>query len=81
MHDIAGRNCAASSLLLHRNIVAYGIGAPLIGKVNDWLGVAENPSLMRYSLLLCPLACAASALLLWRGSRRLAEQLEVVGKN
>ena len=35
----------------------------------DLLGATVNPQAMRYSLLLCPLACALGALLLWRGSR------------
>jgi hypothetical protein len=33
------------------------------------LGVAVNPEQMRYSLLVAPLACALSALLLLLGSR------------
>jgi hypothetical protein len=45
----------------------------LIGKLNDLLGVSTNPGLMRYSLLVCPIACALSALMLWRGSRVLTE--------
>jgi hypothetical protein len=51
------------------NIVAYGIGAPLIGKISDLLGVATSPDQMRLSLLVCPVACAMGALLLWMGSR------------
>lgn len=51
------------------NLVAYGIGAPLIGKVSDLLGVTTNPEQMRYSLLICPITCAIGAVLLWLGSR------------
>jgi MFS family permease len=51
------------------NVVAYGIGSPLIGKVSDMLGVARNPGMMRYSLLICPAACAVATVLLWLGSR------------
>jgi MFS family permease len=51
------------------NIVAYGIGAPLIGKLSDSLGVAADPHQMRLSLLVCPVACALGAVLLWAGSR------------
>jgi hypothetical protein len=58
------------------NICAYGIGSPLIGKLNDLLGVSTNPGLMRYSLLVCPIGCALSALMLWRGSRVLTESDE-----
>ena len=55
------------------NIVAYGIGSPLIGKISDLLGVATDPGQMRYSLLICPAACAVAALLLWLGSRARAQ--------
>jgi hypothetical protein len=54
-------------------IVAYGLGSPFIGKLNDWLGVAQHPTQMRYALLLCPAACALGALMLWRGSRSMNE--------
>lgn len=56
------------------NIVAYGLGSPLIGKVSDILGVAANPEQMRYSLLICPAACAVAAVLLWLGSKARARQ-------
>ncbi len=55
-------------------IAAYGIGAPLIGRVNDALGAGTNPQMMRYGMLLCPLASALAALLLWRGSRKLEQE-------
>ena len=42
-----------------------------IGKINDLLGVTRNPSMMKYSLLACPIACAISAWLLWKGNRAL----------
>ena len=51
------------------NLAAYLIGSPLIGKISDALGVATNPEQMRYSLLVCPVACALGAVLLWMGSR------------
>lgn len=51
------------------NISAYGIGAPLIGRISDALGVAANPEQMRLSLLVCPAACLLGALLLWMGGR------------
>jgi MFS family permease len=44
------------------NIVAYGIGSPLIGRASDAVGI-------RNALLICPVACALAAFLLWRGSR------------
>ncbi len=72
VHDIAGphlRGLGIGILFSTVNLVAYGIGAPLIGKLNDILGVSTNPEQMRISLLVCPAACAIAALLLWLGSR------------
>jgi MFS family permease len=70
--DIAGpklRGLAIGVFFSIVNILAYGIGAPLIGKLSDTLGVAKDPAQMRLSLLICPAACALGALLLWIGSR------------
>ena len=50
------------------NILAYGIGGPLIGQLSDTLGVATNPEQMRLSLLICPAACFIGAILLRMGS-------------
>jgi MFS family permease len=72
VHEIAGpklRGLGIGIYFFAVNIAAYAIGAPLIGKLNDLLGATEHPQAMRYALLICPLACAVSALLLWRGSR------------
>jgi MFS family permease len=72
VHDIAGPNLRGLGIGIFFsivNIVAYGIGAPLIGKISDVLGVAKNPDQMRLSLLVCPIACGLGALLLWMGSR------------
>lgn len=77
VHDIAGPNLRGLGIGIYFftvNIVAYGIGSPLIGKLSDWLGVSGNPGVMRTSLLICPAACALSAFLLWRGSRSLKAQ-------
>ena len=74
VHDIAGPHLRGLGIGIYFstvNIVAYGIGSPAIGKVNDLLGVSRAPGMMRYSLLLCPLACALSAWLLWKGNRAL----------
>jgi MFS family permease len=74
VHDIAGPHLRGLGIGIYFstvNIVAYGVGAPVIGKLNDLLGVSHNPGLMRYSLLICPVACALSAWLLWSGSRAL----------
>jgi len=72
VHDITGphlRGLAIGIFFSAVNLVAYGIGAPLIGKISDMLGVSTNPERMRLSLLVCPVACALGAMLLWLGSR------------
>jgi MFS family permease len=77
VHDIAGPHLRGLGIGIYFstvNICAYGIGSPLIGKLSDKLGVGASPGVMRYSLLVCPVACALSALLLWRGSRALKLQ-------
>ncbi|MGZ8846965.1 MAG: spinster family MFS transporter [Pyrinomonadaceae bacterium] len=77
VHDIAGPNLRGLGIGIYFstvNICAYGIGSPLIGKLSDKLGVTANPGVMRYSLLVCPAACALSALFLWRGSRALKRE-------
>ncbi|HVQ37667.1 MAG TPA: MFS transporter [Pyrinomonadaceae bacterium] len=74
VHDIAGPHLRGLGIGIYFstvNIFAYGIGSPLIGKLNDVLGVNTNPGMMRYSLLVCLLACLFSAWLLWKGSRAL----------
>lgn len=77
VHDIAGphlRGLGVGIYFFTVIMAAYGVGGPLIGRVNDALGATANPSMMRYALLLCPLASALAALLLWRGSRKLESQ-------
>lgn len=72
VHDLAGphlRGLAIGIFFSIVNLGAYFIGSPLIGMLSDQLGVATNPSQMRFSLLVCPVACAIGALLLWMGSR------------
>jgi MFS family permease len=74
VHDIAGpqlRGLGIGIYFFTVNIAAYIIGSPVIGKLNDWVKAAENPSLMRYTLLICPAAAILGALLLWLGSRSL----------
>jgi MFS family permease len=53
------------------NIIGYGFGPPIIGRLNDMVGVAQNPSAMVYGLLICPVACLVAALLLFAASRSL----------
>ena len=77
VHDIAGphlRGLGIGIYFFTVSVAAYGIGAPLIGRVNDGLGATADPAMMRYGLLLCPAASALAALLLWLGSRRLESE-------
>lgn len=74
--EIAGpklRGLAIGIFFSTVNIVAYGIGSPLIGKLSDVLGATNDPQQMRFSLLVCPIVCALGAMLLWMGSRSRAK--------
>jgi MFS family permease len=76
VHEIAGphlRGLGIGIYFFTVTVAAYGIGALLIGKLNDWKEVAANPQMMRYTLLVCPAASALGALFLWLGSRRLGQ--------
>ncbi|MGH9883714.1 MAG: hypothetical protein ACRD6N_20000, partial [Pyrinomonadaceae bacterium] len=77
VHDIAGpqlRGLGIGIYFFSVNIAAFAIGSNLIGKLNDWLGASTTPLQMRYSLLICPAACALAALILWLGSRSLEKE-------
>jgi MFS family permease len=72
LHEIAGphlRGLGIGIFFSVVNIMAYLVGSPLIGRLSDVLGVAAAPGRMRLALLVCPIACALAALLLWLGSR------------
>jgi MFS family permease len=71
VHDIAGPELRGLGIGVYffAVIIAYGIGSLVIGQVNDWLGVSTSPFNMRFSMLLCPLACLVAAFSLWRGYR------------
>ena len=71
VHDIAGPQLRGLGIGVYffAVIIAYGIGSLIIGQVNDWLGAATTPLNMRYSMLLCPLACLIATLSLWQGYR------------
>ena len=74
VHDIAGpqlRGLGVAIYFFAVNLAAYVIGAPLVGRLNDALGAGANPQMMRYGLLVCPIASVLAALLLWLGGRRL----------
>ncbi|MEZ5428319.1 MAG: MFS transporter [Pyrinomonadaceae bacterium] len=72
--EIAGvnlRGLAVAIYIFSINIAAYLIGSNLIGFLNDRLGATENPAMMRYALLVCPVSCALSAACLAIGGKRL----------
>ena len=71
VHDIAGPELRGLGIGVYffAVIIAYGIGSLIIGQINDWIGAATTPLNMRYSMLLCPLACLFAALSLWQGYR------------
>jgi MFS family permease len=71
VHDIAGPELRGLGIGVYffAVIIAYGIGSLVIGQVNDWLGATTAPLNMRFSMLLCPLACLVAAVSLWRGYR------------
>jgi MFS family permease len=74
VHDIAGpqlRGLGVAIYFFAVNLAAYVVGAPLVGRINDALGAGANPQVMRYGLLVCPIASVLAALLLWLGGRRL----------
>ena len=72
VHDITGphlRGLGIGLFVCLVHIAAYGIGSPVIGKLNDLLGAATNPGVMRYTFLVSPICCLFAAILLWRGSK------------
>lgn len=72
VHEMTGphlRGLGAGVFLCVVMIAAYGIGSPLIGKLNDLLGAATNPGVMRYGFLISPISCIFAAIFLWRGSK------------
>jgi len=71
VHDIAGPELRGLGIGVYffAVIIAYGLGSLVIGQLNDWLSVSTLPLNMRYSMLLCPLACFIATLSLWRGYR------------
>ena len=71
VHDIAGPQLRGLGIGVYffAVIIAYGIGSLVIGWANDWLGAGTTPLNMRFSMLLCPVACLVAAVSLWRGYR------------
>lgn len=77
VHDIAGPELRGLGIGVYffAVIIAYGIGSLIIGQLNDWLGATTTPLNMRYSMLLCPLACLVAAISLFQGYRAATTQL------
>lgn len=68
----AGRGLAVGVYLFAVNLVGYGAAPQLTGALADALG--GQPADARDALLVAPLCCVAAAVMLWRGSVRMAEQ-------
>ncbi|MGB8507827.1 MAG: MFS transporter [Pyrinomonadaceae bacterium] len=80
VHDIVGpklRGLGIGVYFFTVNVIGYGIGPPIIGKVSDLLGVAGDPQRMRYALLIAPFACLLSAASLLMGSRKLQAERRI----
>ncbi len=72
--EIAGINLRGLGIAIYFfsvNIAAYLIGSNLIGYLNDRFGATADPAMMRYALLVCPIACLLSAVCLFSGSKML----------
>lgn len=70
--ELAGVNLRGLGIAIYFftvNIAAYLIGSNLIGYLSDKFGATENPAMMRYALLVCPIACLLSAICLFIGSK------------
>jgi len=75
--EIAGvnlRGLAIAIFFFAVNLTAYLIGSNVIGFLSDIFGVAQNAQVMRHTLLVCPVACALGALMLWLGSKEMNQQ-------
>ncbi len=80
--EIAGANLRGLAIAVYFfsiNISAYLIGSNLIGYLNDKLGATENPAMMRYALLVCPICCLLSTICLSLGRNTLNRQNSMLG--
>lgn len=74
--EIAGANLRGLAVAIYFfsvNIAAYLIGSNLIGYLSDRFGASQNPQMMRYALLVCPISCLLSAICLFAGSKTLKD--------
>ncbi len=70
--EISGANLrglAIAVFFFAVNIAAYLIGSTLIGLISDRFGATGDPAMMRYALLVCPIACIIGAVCLFAGNR------------
>lgn len=82
VHEVAGprlRGLGIGVYFFSAMLAGYGIGPPIVGRLNDALGVLADPSRMRFSLLICPAACLVAALCLWQGSRSMEARARRAG--
>ena len=80
--EIAGVNLRGLGIAIYFfsvNIAAYLVGSNLIGLLNDRLGATADPAMMRFALLVCPIACLLSAALLFLASRSASDHRRVPG--
>ncbi len=78
--EIAGVNLRGLAIAVYFfsvNIAAYLISSNLIGYLSDRFGATENPAMMRYALLVCPVSCLLSAILLFTGSRTMKMEINL----
>jgi MFS family permease len=76
--EIAGANLRGLAVAIYFfsvNIAAYLIGSNLIGFISDKLGAAQNPEMLRYALLVCPISCLLGAFTLYLGSKKLNKEI------
>ncbi len=77
VNDIAGpnlRGLATGMYFFVVNAIGYGIAPPLYGKINDFLNVSSDPSVMKITLLISPVACIIAGALLYAGSKKLEKK-------
>ncbi|MCU0239544.1 MAG: hypothetical protein MUC29_08890, partial [Pyrinomonadaceae bacterium] len=75
--EIAGANLRGVAIAIYFfsvNIFAYIIGSNLIGFLSDKFGATNNPIMMRYALLVCPVSCLLATICLILGSKSLNKQ-------
>jgi MFS family permease len=69
------RATASATQLAVSNLVGYGVGPALVGWLNDLLAPRYGDEAIRWSLGVCAVVGATSALFFWRCARTLREDL------